>query len=49
MNEVHDRGITAGIEGAGDRPPRVDREEYDDRIVAEIQCSLLLAADFTHG
>ena len=53
MDEAYRLGIEPAIREAGYNPYRVDRAEYigkiDDQIIAEIQRSKFLVADFTHG
>ena len=51
MDEVYKEGIELGIQDAGFKPYRVDREEHidkiDDVIIAGIRKSRFLVADFT--
>ena len=53
MAEVFEQGIKPAIEAAGYEPLRIDQKEHinkiDDEIIAEIQRSRFLVADFTHG
>ena len=53
MEEVYEKGIRPAIEATGYSPLRIDREEFlgkiDDAIIAEIQRSRFVVADFTHG
>lgn len=53
MEDPYREGIALGIEDAGYRPFRVDREpslhQIDDQIIAEIRRSRFMVADFTQG
>ena len=53
MDEVFDRGIKPGIEDAGYKAVRIDREKnvdkIDDAIMARIRRCRFVLADFTHG
>ena len=53
MDEAYEDGIRPAIENAGYYPMRIDRKpdvDYiDDEIIAEINRSRFLVADFTHG
>ena len=53
MEELFWEGIKPGIEDAGYKPFRVDREpslrRIDDQIIAEIRRSRFVVADFTQG
>ena len=53
MDEAARNGIELGIEDAGYRPYRIDREDYidkiEDEVIAQIRRSRFLVADFTHG
>ena len=53
MNEVWEKAIKPGIEQAGCRAVRIDREEHlnkiDDEIIARLRRVRFIVADFTHG
>ena len=53
VDEAARNGIELGIEDAGYRPYRIDREDYidkiEDEVIAQIRRSRFLVADFTHG
>lgn len=53
MDEVYNAGIQLGIEDAGFKPFRVDRQEHidkiDDVIIASIRKSRFVVADFTQS
>ena len=53
MNDAFENGIKPAIEAAGYKPLRIDQKpdvnKIDDEIIAEIQRSRFLVADFTHG
>ena len=53
MNTSYEQGIKPAIEAAGYTSMRIDKKEHsnkiDDEIIAEIQRSRFLVADFTHG
>ena len=53
MDEAYENGIKPAIENAGYYPMRIDRKpdvDYiDDEIIAQINRSRFLVADFTHG
>ena len=53
MDEAARNGIELGIEDAGYRPYRIDREDYidkiEDEVIAQIRRSRFLVADFNHG
>ncbi len=51
MHVVYDEGIKLGVEQAGYKPVRVDREQYlnkvDDKIIASLREARFAVADFT--
>ncbi len=53
MNESYEEGIKKAISNTGYKPMRIDKKEdinkIDDEIIAEIQRSRFLIADFTQG
>lgn len=53
MDAAYDQGIRPGIEGAGYKAVRIDREKnvdkIDDAIMAGIRRCRFVLADFTHG
>ena len=53
MQDAWEHGIRPGIAAAGYVPLRIDQKEHanriDDEIIAEIQRSRFVVADFTHG
>ena len=53
MDDAFESGIKPAIEAAGYKPLRIDQKpdanKIDDDIIAEIQRSGFLVADFTHG
>lgn len=53
IKKAYDQGIYAGIDQAGYKPYRVDRDEHNDqitdKIISEIRRSKFLVSDFTHG
>ena len=50
--DAYEKGILPGVEDAGYKPYRVDKDEHidkiDDKIISEIRRSRFLVADFTH-
>ena len=53
MEDVYENGIASGIKDAGYVPLRIDRKQdvdyIDDEIIAQINRSRFLVADFTYG
>ena len=53
MEDVYENGIASGIRDAGYMPLRIDRKQdvdyIDDEIIAQINRSRFLVADFTYG
>ena len=53
MDDIFEHGIRPGIEDAGYRAMRIDREldvdKIDDAIMARIRQCRFVVADFTHG
>lgn len=53
MEDAWEKGIKPAIEDSGHEPVRIDKKEHsnkiDDEIIAEIQRSRFIVADFTHG
>ena len=53
MENAWKKGIKPAIEDSGYEPVRIDQKEHsnkiDDEIIAEIQRSRFIVADFTHG
>ena len=53
MSNLWEQGIKPGVEDAGYKPVRIDRQEHNnkicDEIIAEIKRSRFVVADFTQG
>ena len=53
VTDLYDKGIAPAVRAAGYEPVRIDRVEgvikINDAIIAEIQRSRFIVADFTHG